>query len=121
MSTPTESTKGGVLIYVKNGIIVKPQPDLSVYREKELESLFIEVVNHKESNDIVGVVYRHRCIPCLFIDDYLKDIVDKFSSENKKVYIAGDFNFDLLNTDTHSDTFDFFDIMMSNFLLPYPY
>ena len=36
----------------------------------------------------------------------------------KKVYIAGDFNFDLLNTDTHSDTFDFFDTMMSNFLLP---
>ena len=54
----------------------------------------------------------------IFTDDYLKGIVDKLSSENKKVYIAGDFNFDLLNVGAHSDTFEFFDTMMSNFLLP---
>ena len=38
--------------------------------------------------------------------------------ENKKVFIAGDFNFNLLNSATHNDTFEFFDTMMSNFLLP---
>ena len=32
--------------------------------------------------------------------------------------MTGDFNFDLLNTGTHNETFDFFDTMMSNFLLP---
>ena len=45
-------------------------------------------------------------------------IIDKLSNENKKVFIAGDFNFDLLNSSTHDDTFEFFDTMMSNFLLP---
>ena len=118
LSTPTESTKGGVLIYVRDGIKAKPRPDLTVYRRKELESLFIEIVNPREANDIVGVIYRHPCMnPSIFTDDYLKDIVDRLSSENKKVYIAGDFNFDLLNL-SHSDTFDFFETMMSNFLLP---
>ena len=53
-----------------------------------------------------------------FIDDHLKTLTDKISKENKKVFIAGDFNFDLLNTANHNKTFEFFDTMMSNFLLP---
>ena len=119
LSTPTESTKGGVLIYVKNGLKVKPRPDLHIYKSKELESLFIEIINPKESNDIVGVIYRHPCMNAnSFVDDHLKGIVDKISFENKKVFIAGDFNFNLLNVGAHSDTYDFFDTMMSNFLLP---
>ena len=36
----------------------------------------------------------------------------------KKFLFAGDFNFNLLNASTHNDTFEFFDTMMSNFLLP---
>ena len=38
--------------------------------------------------------------------------------EKKKKIIYGDFNFDLLNVSNHNETFSFFDIMMSNFLLP---
>ena len=84
-----------------------------------MESLFIEIINEKESNHVVGVIYRHPCMNTNeFIDDHLKGIADKISLENKKVFIAGDFNFDLLNTASHNDTFDFFDTMMSNFLLP---
>ena len=119
IGTPTESTKGGVLIFAKTGIKYKPRNDLKVYKPKELESLFIEIINEKESNDIVGVIYRH---PCMnegeFIDEHIKGIADKLSNENKKVFIAGDFNFDLLNSANHNDTFEFFDTMMSNFLLP---
>ena len=119
ISTPTEATKGGVLIYVKIGLNFKPRNDLKVYKSKELESIFIEITNKKESNDIIGVIYRHPCmIESEFIDEHLKGIVDKLSNENKKVYIAGDFNFDLLSADSHNETFEFFDTMMSNFLLP---
>ena len=119
ISTPTEGTKGGVLIYVKNNINFKPRPDLNIYKSKELESAFIEIINDKSTNDIVGVIYRHPCMPSPeFVDVHLRSIFDKLSGVNKKVFIAGDFNFDLLNTSTHHDTFDFFDTMMSNFLLP---
>ena len=41
VGTPTESAKGGVLIYVKNGINFKPRNDLAIYKSKELESFFI--------------------------------------------------------------------------------
>ena len=119
ISMPTEATKGGVLIYAKSGLNIKPRNDLKVYKSTELESLFIEIINEKDSNDIVGVIYRHpSMIASEFIDDHLKSITEKISNENKKVFIAGDFNFNLLNASTHNDTFDFFDTMMSNFLLP---
>ena len=39
------------------------------------------------------------------------------NKENKRVFLTGDFNFDLLNT-SHNETFEFFDSMMSSFLLP---
>ena len=119
ISTPSEATKGGVLIYVKSELNFKPRDDLKIYKSEKLESIFIEVINEKESNDIVGVIYRHpSMIASEFTDVYLKTITDKISNENKKVFIAGDFNFDLLNSYTHNDTYEFFDTMMSNFLLP---
>ena len=31
VGTPTESSKGGVLIYVKNGINFKPRNDVAIY------------------------------------------------------------------------------------------
>ena len=37
---------------------------------------------------------------------------------NKSFYVTGDFNFDLLKTDTHLETSNFFDAMMSSYLLP---
>ena len=45
--------------------------------------------------------------PTEFFDDHLSKITDKISNENKKVFIAGDFNFNLLNASTHNDTFEF--------------
>ena len=119
VGTPTDSTKGGVLIYVKNGINFKPRNDLIIYKSKELESFFIEINNPKETNSIVGVIYRHPCMDeLMFIDDHLKKITDILSKENKKIFITGDFNFDLLNISKHNETFSFFDTMMSNFFLP---
>ena len=80
VSTTTESTKGGVLIYAKNTINFKPRSDLNIYKSKELESLFIEIINEKESNDIVGVIYRHPCMnPTEFIDNHMKTVTDKIS------------------------------------------
>ena len=119
ISTPTESSKGGVLIYVNKNLHFKPRSDLNIYKSKELESAFIEIINEKGANDVVGVIYKHPCMPSPeFIDVHLRSIFDKTSSDSKKLFIAGDFNFDLLNTSTHQDTFEFFDSMMSNFFLP---
>ena len=102
VGTPTEAEKGGVLIYAKIGINCKPRTDLNIYKSKELESYFLEVIDPKETNSIVGVIYRHPSMDtCTFNEEYLKNLAEKLSSENKSKYIAGDYNFDLLKVSTH--------------------
>ena len=59
---PTYASKGGVLIYVKDGIDYKPREDLNMQKPKELESYFIEQINQKGKNSIIGIIYRHPCM-----------------------------------------------------------
>ena len=115
--TKTEAGKGGTMIYVAKGLNFKPRKDIEIYQSKDLESTFIEVINPKESIDIVGVIYRHPNMSTTeFTDHKLNDLMLKLSLEqNKKIYIAGDFNFDLLKTSTHSDTSNFYNKISSNF------
>ena len=46
ISTPTESSAGGVLLYISNSFAFKTRPDLSklVYQSKNLESVFAEII-----------------------------------------------------------------------------
>ena len=54
-----------------------------------------------------------------FNEEKLNDLMIKLSQErNKKVYIAGDFNFDLLKTANHTDTSNFYDKITSNLFTP---
>ena len=52
-----------------------------------------------------------------FIENYMKPLNEKLSTENKKTFIAGDFNFDLSRA-THKESFDFFETMMTSFQMP---
>ena len=119
VGTPTEANKGGVLMYVKEGISYKPRTDLNIYKPKELESYFVEVINQNSPNSIVGVIYRHPCMDAnTFNLEYLKPLNEKLGKDNKKKYIAGDFNLDLMKTANHSPTYDFLETLMSNLILP---
>ena len=118
--TFTEATKGGVCLYISVDLDFKPRKDLKIYESKMIESLFIEVINKNEANAIVGVIYRH---PSMDMDDFNEDKLELLLSKlyrekNKKMYLAGDFNFDLLKVNRHDETSVFFNKMMSSFLLP---
>ena len=41
---PTKSADGGALFYIKNDINYKLRPDLNINKDKELESIFIEIL-----------------------------------------------------------------------------
>ena len=116
----TEAEKGGTILYVSDKLNFKPRKDLEIYEKKRLESCFVEVINKKSANDIIGVIYRHPKMDTnSFTDDKLTKILNIISREkNKKLYIAGDFNFDLLKYSSHSATADFYDKMSSNLLVP---
>ena len=55
--TPTEANCGGALLYKDNNINYIVQDDLCIYSSKEMESVFIEIINSKGKNTIVGCVY----------------------------------------------------------------
>ena len=57
--TPTESSAGGTLLYIANHLSYKTRSDLNIYKKIELESTFVEIINPKKSNIIVGTIYRH--------------------------------------------------------------
>ena len=78
----------------------------------------MEVINKKGKNTIIGTIYRHPCMDqSIFINDYMQPLNDKLLKENKKIFIGGDFNFDLVKID-NNETFNFFETMMSSHLLP---
>ena len=120
--TPTESSKGGVIIYVNKNLDVKRRFDLEekLYKSKELESVFIEVINHRTKNELFSCIYRH---PTMSIDEFNNDFFDvimsKISNENKLTYLLGDFNINLLNTDVDNDVSIFYDTFTGNLFVPH--
>ena len=56
--TPTESTAGGALLYINKRHSYKTCPDLTIYKPKKLESIFVEIVLSKKSNLIAGCIYE---------------------------------------------------------------
>ena len=44
--TPTESSAGGMLLYIASHLSYKPCPDLNIYKANHLESTFVEIINH---------------------------------------------------------------------------
>ena len=77
--TPTESENGGALLYVPNDLhfIECPKLDALIYKSKELESKFIEIIRPNRKNIIIGYIYRH---PRMSVDDFNL----KFPPEIKK-------------------------------------
>ena len=116
---PTESANGGVLLYIKKAINYKLRPDLIICKKRDLEFVFIEIIQKDSKNIVVGCIYRHPCMQqSEFNDEYLKPLSEKLISENKEVILLGDFNIDLLKCDLNKNVSDFLDIMYSTNLRP---
>ena len=121
VSTPTESTAGGVLLYVSDSISFKPRHDLTkiFYQAKNLESVFIEIIVPKKPNIIVGTIYRHPNMPFEdFNSNFLKPLLFKINKENKQTILLGDFNINLLNSNTNSEFASFLDTSGFNLIVP---
>ena len=58
-STPTESEKRGILLFISSDLNLKVWNDLKVCRVNKLESHFIEIVNKGKLNCIVDRLYKH--------------------------------------------------------------
>jgi len=62
--------------------------------------VFVEIVNEKGRNIVIGCIYRH---PTFDLDSFnimYSDLSEKINSENKEIVLMGDFNINLLNADS---------------------
>ena len=89
------------------------------YKKNELQSTFVETVNQKKSNIIVGIIYKH---PSMDLTDfncsYLNKLFENISKEQKSISLLGDFTVNLLNYNEHNQTNEFLDSLASNSFIP---
>ena len=84
-----------------------------------MESTFIEIVNPRKSNIIVGVIYRHPSMDLADFDcNYLNKLLENTSKEQKSIFLLGDFNVNLLNYNEHNENNEFLDSLASNSFTP---
>ena len=108
--TPTETSAGGTLLYIANHLS---------YKKNELESTFIEIVNPKKSNIIVGVIYKHPSTDLTdFNCNYLNQLLENIFKEQNSIFLLGDFNVNLLNYNEHNQTNEFLESLASNSFIP---
>ena len=93
---PTPLASGGVGMYINNKL------NYSVIKKttnSPFQALWIEIYCQSKKIIICGVFYRQHNLP----DDFLThfdDALEKYSRSEKPVYLIGDFNIDLLKSET---------------------
>ena len=113
-----DKTKGGVSIMVRSNLKYIVRNDLKIFRECKFESVFIEISRKNNKNIIIGEVYR---VPGTNESDFLNDyeqIVNKIKAEHKCIVIGTDQNLDYLKVNVHGNTRKFFELNLSNCLIP---
>ena len=91
-----------------------------MYKSKQLESVFIEICNKNKKNIIVGCIYCHPVMDLdEFNNEYFDLLMEKLLKEDKKLFLLGDFNIDLLKVETDTPTANFFDTITSNLCVPH--
>ena len=118
---PTEAY-GGVGFFIADTIDFNVV-ELPVSVNKDvIECLFIEIVSAMAQNIIVGSIYRPHGKPVENFTLELENILAcNKMGKNKNIFLAGDFNIDLLKMDAHEPTKQFFEMLLSHHLLPTMY
>ena len=85
--TPIAASKGGTLIYIDNNLRYKTRNELKLYKERETESTFLEIVEpNNKKNEIIGCIYKHSIVPVSkFTNDYIGSLLEKLSHEKKEI------------------------------------
>lgn len=93
---------GGTAIYIDNRLNYKMVESMTKAIDGVCECITIEIIMDKQKNIIVSCVYR---APSSNVDTFRETMEDLFAkSEQKVIFICGDFNINLLNPSEHSST-----------------
>ena len=113
--TPTESGNEGTLLYIDENLKYTVRGDLNIYSQSLIEATFIEIMNTKQKNMIIGCIYKHPKQGTRdFNKNYILPLMDRLSKEKKDVLIMGDFNINFLSCNNDKDPTTFLDTMFSD-------
>lgn len=111
--------KGGVGIYIDKNLRFRERTDLELALDEKIGTLsFMEIVYENKNNAIIGTIYKRDKKNFQQFLDILEEILTKILKENKKVYLMGDFNENLLEILTNQQTQTFLDCIFSKCLFP---
>ena len=116
------SLRSGCGFYIKTGLkfVERKKLDFKHFDDlNEFQTKFIEIINEKGANIILGVTYRH---PKKASDNTytnkLQETLDIILQEHKIVILTGDFNYNLFNYKEDDHVAHFTNTLLSNYLQP---
>ena len=108
------SSKGGTAIYVKGSYDAFERSDLKKQNDS-LESTWIEIKNKNNKIILCGCIYRH---PKYNLSEFINYLETTLASENKELYLCGDFNIDLVKLDERNIYQLYYNLLCSFGFLP---
>ena len=122
MCTSSQPSLQTTVPYIRDTINCKLRPDL-IWKKKWDWSQFSLKFSKKHSKMLqlvafTGIhVYMH---PKEFNDLFLKSLTERFTKKNnKEVILLGDFNIDLIKSNSNANALEFLDVIYSSNLLPH--
>ena len=112
---------GGVGIYVHNSLSFKPLPHYSIFVDRILETLFLEISLPDNNKFIIGSIYRPGTkFPGLNFSsqfsqfsELLTNTLSELSNTYENVFVYGDFNLDLLKSSENKYITEYIDNIFS--------
>ena len=113
---------GGIGIYVKEEYSFRIIPEYSIFLDKIIESLFVEIELGSKQKVVVSSVYRPNSVHATLsgtqqLDQFTEmflNVLNDISATHKTAYIMGDFNIDLLKCNSNAKTSEFIENCFSN-------
>ena len=97
---------GNFLLYIGSHLFDNPHHDLNIYKAKQLESTFAEIIIPKKVilSLVVFTNIKMRMLLILLKNNYLSQIFEIIPKERKQIFLLGDFNINLLKCNDHQPT-----------------
>jgi hypothetical protein len=105
---------GGVCIFILDSLIFKRIEKHSI-NNADCESITVEIINQKAKNTFITALYRP---PDGKLDLFGKHLTQIIPNTSKNVYIAGDFNINLLNINSDSNVKRFVNTLLQHGFMP---
>ena len=73
------------MIYIHKNLRYKLKKDLNIYKPKAIESTFIEVINDKRLDTIIGCTYKHpKTMVNEFTNEFTLPLLEKLLLKKKR-------------------------------------